>query len=168
MNLWWNDHFPFVKVWNHPTEKTISKWMFEVPGSTYILDASYNARCSVILVSWSCCTYLHWMYICRCNNIRFPEILMKQMMVFSRNRYLQRFHIEISPRSRVAMWRTLWRLHQIACSVGRRASGSSEVSWPRCGFVRSRDPCFILVGGFQAHSHFEESKNKLSSIKKNV
>ena len=167
MNLWWNDHFPFVKVWNHPTEKTISKWMFEVPGSTYILDASYNARCSVILVSWSCCTYLHWMYICRCNNIRFPEILMKQMMVFLETGIFKDFTSKFHPES--------------SCDVAHFVKTSSNClfrrttsfwifgrSWPRCGFVRSRDPCFILVGGFQAHSHFEESKNKLSSIKKNV
>lgn len=33
-NVWWVSAISQQKVWNHPTEATISPWLFEVPGST--------------------------------------------------------------------------------------------------------------------------------------
>ena len=34
---WWNSNFSMVKIWNHPTETTMLKWEFQLPGKTYSL-----------------------------------------------------------------------------------------------------------------------------------
>ena len=39
MEVWWNNYFLMVKIWNHPLEKTIL-WMFQVPEDPIISNSS--------------------------------------------------------------------------------------------------------------------------------
>ena len=41
MDVWWNNCFS-CKVWNHPIETTILKWMFQVPGSWWFFTNPFG------------------------------------------------------------------------------------------------------------------------------
>ena len=52
-DVWWKQTIFYIKIWNHPIETTIYKWLFGVPGSGRIINWR-SLITSLLFALWNC------------------------------------------------------------------------------------------------------------------
>ena len=68
MDVWFKQPFPHVKIWNHPTETTIYKQMFQVPGvySIHIIENEWFDFWDILMLKSLRLVPYSWTFFVKC------------------------------------------------------------------------------------------------------